>query len=505
MKIKNLFQKVKLTPLVKQITLIVITMSTVIAMISITAILGAPDKRILDLSKNESAPGSYIDNDSTEKSSENQSTILSQNSTNKSGSGIASSISTNGQKSTILSSSIKQSSQTSTSASTTNTLEKQYYKSEVGIWYTVWWQDNKANNPYKGQYQHWADWSRMEPIRGYYSSGDSEIIKTHMNLFEKYGIDYVILDDTNGHGNDAGSIGSNIDKIFATVNGMGAGNAPELAIALGGEFNNGEAADPYGTRVTEANLIYSRYATSYNDIYFKWKNKPLLISYGLVKYQSWDDNRFTVRRATGNVNEWRFSGTALPSTGIWGWVFNSQVNTQEVYGVIPGFNKGAIQGDTANSVVQQIRREQGNHYMQMWLDAIKANRETIVISAWNDFAEEPSIEAMKPRSDAQIAIDSARVGYPYDVRHARDLQNGTDRHNVWLDYYGNPVPYWYEEITWAYTSLKTTLLDGYYYKEEGSSSSYQYKNGQLIKQDKLPAGHPLIRIPAGYLNWFASK
>lgn len=380
-----------------------------------------------------------------------------------------------------------------------------YYDSQIGIWYTVWWQDNDPANPYKAMYQHWPDWSRMEPVRGFYSSGDPEIIRTHMSLFNEYGIDYVILDDTNGHGNDAGSIGANIDKIFSTVRGMGSGKAPKLSIALGGEFNNGAAADPYGSRQAEANLIYDRYTQSYSDVYFKWKNKPLLVSYGLVKYQSWDDLRFTVRRATGNVNEWRFSGTPLPSTGIWGWVFNSQVDNPEVYGVVPGFNKGAIQGNTADSYMEQIKRRQGEHYMDMWLEAIKADRETIVITSWNDFAEEPSVEAMNPRPDSQVALDAARVGYPYDVRHNRDLQNGDDRHNVWLDYYGNHAPYWYEEITWAYASLKTTLLDGYYYRETDKPEVYRYLNGELEHQDAMPHGHPVIKIPAGYIDWFFSK
>lgn len=377
-----------------------------------------------------------------------------------------------------------------------------YYDSKIGIWYTVWWQDDASGNPYNSLYRHWADWSRMEPVRGYYSSGDTEIIRTHMSLFNEYGIDYVILDDTNGHGNDGGSIASNIDKIFAAVRSMGSDNAPEIAIALGGEFNIGDAADPYGSRQQEADLIYSRYAQSYSDIYFKWKNRPLLVSYGLVKYQSWDDQRFTVRRATGNVNEWRFSGTALPSTGIWGWVFNSQVNNPEVYGVIPGFNKGAIQGDTANTYMDQIKRQHGEHYMDMWLEAIEANRETIVITSWNDFAEEPAIEAMNPISDELAAANAARTGYPYDVRHARDLLNGTDRHNIWLDYYGEHAPFWYEEITWAYASLKTTLLDGYYYREVDEPEVYQYLNGQLVYQDKMPHGHPVIKIPEGYFDWF---
>ncbi len=379
---------------------------------------------------------------------------------------------------------------------------RQYYDSRVGIWYTVWWQDNKDTNPFRSMYSHWEDWSRMKPVRGYYSSGDPAIIREHMGLFNRYGIDYVILDDTNGHFNDGGSIASNINSIFATVRDMGEDNAPQIAVALGGAFGDPNAADPYGSMQKEADYIYTRYASDYDDIYFSWKNKPLLITYGVVKYMTWEDPRYSVRRATGNVNEWRVSGTPLPETGIWGWVFNHEVDNPEVYGVIPGFNKGVIQGDTASTWMDQILRRQGEQYMDMWLAAIKANRDTIVITSWNDFAEEPAIEAMDPRPDNEVMEDAQRVGYPFNIRHIRDLSNGTDRHNIWLDYYGTHCPYWYEEITWAYASLKTTLLDGYYYREESDPDVYRYKNGELEKQSAMPHGHPVIRIPDGYFSWF---
>lgn len=514
MTLSEKFGQLWMSSTARQVFAILTTVAVVVSVITVTAIIGTPVKPsdIISAISNSDDP-----DESGSVPADSVSVTTGESGMAESGPDSGSPASVDGKSdsvesksssrissmiSSILSGTSSQNSSGSPSPTTGQTGGKEYYRSQIGIWYTVWWQNNNASNPYKAMYSHWADWSRMEPVRGFYSSGDPEIIKTHMSLFNKYGIDYVLLDDTNGHGNDAGSIGANIDKVFATVRSMGAGKAPQVAIALGGEFNNGTAADPYGSRQSEADLVYSRYAQNYSDIYFKWKNKPLMVSYGLVKYQSWNDIRFTVRRATGNVNEWRFSGTPLPATGLWGWVFNSQVDNTEVYGVVPGFNKGPIQGNTANSTMDQIKREKGDHYMGMWLGAIAANRETIVITSWNDFAEEPSIEAMNPRPDSQVTLDAARVGWPMDVRHARDLQNGDDRHNIWLDYYGVHAPYWYEEITWAYASLKTTLLENYYYRETGSADVYQYKNRQLVKQTEMPHGHPVIKIPDGYFEWF---
>lgn len=381
------------------------------------------------------------------------------------------------------------------------TANREYYSAKTGLWYTVWWQDNaeKTPEPYRRHEEHWKMWTRMTPVRGTYSSGDPEIIKEHMALFSRYGLDFVLLDDTNGHGADYGSIDYNMDQIYNTVSVME--NAPKIAVALGGTFNLPENENTVPERNQEAGIIYQKYFEKYPETYFSWKDKPLLVSYGFSSFFHWDDDRFSVRYATGSVNEGIHSGY-VPKTGLWGWVFNNQTDNQEVYGVIPGFNKGPIPGSTKDSVMDQIRREQGSYYMKNWLEAIKSGREVIMITSWNDFAEEPAIEAALPKSDEEIDPIAKQIGYPMDLRHERDKKNGSDRHNIWLDYYGQPAPFWYEEITWAYLALKTTLLDGYYYREEGEDGFYQYLEGALVPQTQQPHGHPVILLPKGYFDWF---
>lgn len=395
----------------------------------------------------------------------------------------------------------------STTITQSGSSEKEYYKSQIGMWYTVWWQSKDAKTPiqYQTNASHWSEWTRITPARGNYSSGDPDIIKEHMKLFQQYGIDYLILDDTNGHMNDGGSIAYNITQIFKTVKDMGLGNAPKLSVALGGSFLDGNATNQVQSRNLEAGVILKNYIETYPEIYFNWKDKPLLVSYGLPKFFTWTSEKFTVRYATGSTYEAVYSDQGAPATGLWGWVFSGQTENPEVYGVMPGFNKGKIPSKVQGAFTAQIKRQQGEHYMDMWLAAIKANRESIVITSWNDFAEEPAIEAATPKTDAEIDKIVAKAGYPLFDRQERDKLNGTDRHNTWLDYYGEIAPYWYEEITWAYASLKTTLLDGYYYKEEGNDKVFQYKDKQLKEQTEKPHGHPIIRIPAGYFDWFSKK
>ncbi len=68
----------------------------------------------------------------------------------------------------------------------------------VGAWYSVYWYAKGS------QLDHWAEWTRYEPTLGYYDSGD--IIKQQEPYFERAGINYLILDHTNGWNNDGGRI-----------------------------------------------------------------------------------------------------------------------------------------------------------------------------------------------------------------------------------------------------------------------------------------------------------
>src|SRR5437879_5434231 len=77
---------------------------------------------------------------------------------------------------------------------------------QLGLWYTVWWTKDD-------QFGHWANCHRF-PARGRYSSGDPAVIAAHYAQFRDLGVDFLILDDTNGVGNDGGRINENIRAWF---------------------------------------------------------------------------------------------------------------------------------------------------------------------------------------------------------------------------------------------------------------------------------------------------
>lgn len=329
------------------------------------------------------------------------------------------------------------------------------FTSEIGMWYTMWWDDEPPFD------SHWTEWSRYVPVLGDYHSGDAETIRTHMQWAKQAGVDFMILDDTNGHYNDAGNIAAHIDEVFAVVEAMPAGTAPKLALAIGyGQWG----ANDLAAHQAEADLVYEQYASS--PVYYQWKGKPLLINYtSPTWFYRWDDERFTVRMATGKVSD---GAMIAPATGLWGWVFDQQLDNEEVVGVMPGWGTAHMGRPTT-----PIERAGGQLYSDMWMEALRRNPEAVVIASFNDFAEETAIEAATPRSDQQL---------------------------MYTDGYGNAAPDWYEQLTAGYAGLKAGYREGYYYQEENSEQLYQYVNGQLEAASALPPGKPTIVLPVGYMD-----
>ena len=106
-----------------------------------------------------------------------------------------------------------------------------YFNSQVGMWYTVWW-DSEDSDP-KYFEHHWGKETRVKPVKfGYYATDDEIKMDYDFRMFAQWGIDYLILDDTNSHQADGGNIATHINKIFKKVKSLGS-DAPKLCFAGG--------------------------------------------------------------------------------------------------------------------------------------------------------------------------------------------------------------------------------------------------------------------------------
>ena len=340
---------------------------------------------------------------------------------------------------------------------------KKYYDAKVGLWYTVWW-DSHERDPHFFEH-HWLKETRVKPIKhGYYASDDPKKLKDDFRYFRRIGIDYLILDDTNAHGNDAGNIAAHIEACFTVAAELG-DDAPKLCFAGGRPLIGGDVA---GMQVELD--IFADYAKRFPKNTFYWREKPLFVNFNIPENYGYQDQqeRFTMRPAAGHISEGipHREKYELDKIGMYGWVFNVQYDGSEVYGITPGFSRSH---NNLGTSVPPISRKNGKRYQQQWLAAVKRNPEMIVISSWNDHAEETGIEAVEL------------------------LENIPGR--------GEENPFFYEKTTQGYLALKTGLLEDWCYRKENDSIVYRFRNNKLEPVAQLDAKEVVIVVPDDYFAW----
>ena len=351
------------------------------------------------------------------------------------------------------------------SESSGETNVKEYYSSTVGMWYEVLYSGKEQSE--KLYQRHWFEDSRLTPVEdGYYSSADKVKIKKDLTYFQKIGINYIILDDTNGHGNDDGNIALACDCVFQVANEMGAANTPQVCFAAGRPLINGDAAGMKG----EMDIFYG-YAKMYKDLYFQWRGLPLFVNFTDPVNYGYKDERFTIRVGSGVTSAGAPSAKkyGLDKNGMYGWVFDHQYPDSEVYGITPGWSRH--HNNMFDTTYPEVSRENGARYQRMWLEAVKAKKEMIVITGWNEHGEETGIEAVTLREPIK----------------GRDFEHLN--------------PYYYQQITEGYLALKKGYLNDFYYKNEKEDQLYQYKNGKLSKVDSVKQMTAVIVVPDDYFEW----
>ncbi len=350
---------------------------------------------------------------------------------------------------------------------------KEYYGSQVGTWFTIWWVENDSST--KAFYNlHWFQECRLKPVDyGYYSANDKDYLTSVFARLKYMDIDFILLDDTNGHWADNQLIARNMLTCFKVAKSLN-GFAPQIAIATGQPLREGDNATQQ-KEFDEYYKIYNRYKDA--NVFYCYEGKPLLVNYIAEKANARyadNQNRFTIRYGTGLIS-WQNKASnqsIFKTQGNWGWVYDNQNKDSEIMGVQPGYNKPGMESAV-------IKRQGGKHYIEQWLAAIKANPKVIMIPSYNDHCEETGWEATKPVKNASAGLDQ--------------VPSGED-------------PYLYEKITEAYLALRYGYIDGFFYQVEGTSQVYKYTGGALKKVDASAAGkNPIILLPKGYIEWEKSR
>jgi hypothetical protein len=244
---------------------------------------------------------------------------------------------------------------------------------KVGIWYLLLWFDDPSAG-----YFPWEQYVRLTPLEPRYDSADPAHIRATLLALSELGVDFVILDDTNGYYRHDGRFIASVDTFFRELVAFNEshGTAIEAALAIGYEWY--AAGD---TELQQRALDYA-YEVSAHPNYFRLDGKPLLVIYVDPSNSVRPDDRFAVRLASGS-DKW----IASP-TGVWGWKFEyPQAVYSEAMGVMPGWdrNHNTLTGSTPTP------RDGGRYYEESWDFLIAANPRIAVITSWDDWGEETAI------------------------------------------------------------------------------------------------------------------
>ncbi|MBN1489730.1 MAG: hypothetical protein JXA69_07415, partial [Phycisphaerae bacterium] len=245
----------------------------------------------------------------------------------------------------------------------------------IGLWYTVWWTADD-------QFHHWANCHRL-PVRGRYTAGDPEVIGQHYRQFRDIGVDFLILDDTNGVGNDGGRINDNIRAWFDFMDARPAAERIPICIGGGGEMR----AEGAIGQSRAADFYYAAWAQ--RPSYFHLDGKPLLLVDTDKNYGpgDWDAPRFTVRWAYNGDN---FESMAKRKT--WGWGAYAPVPIlAESMSLWPGHRFPKNVAEQGYDPLEEPR-EGGQLYVRNWLRVLKARPRFVTIADYNNFEEETAIE-----------------------------------------------------------------------------------------------------------------
>lgn len=359
---------------------------------------------------------------------------------------------------------------------------------KVGAWYSLYFYDQSQNT---SDFAHWNMWTRYAPLlskfgptkpdgsKDFYGYDSGDVIAQQYPCLKRAGINYLVLDNTNFIGNDAGKIEENARKVFANLN-------PDISIAMAlgaplwsndkinGISLEGNRAYRKTVMDSEADKVFNEYVSKPN--YMKWDNgKPLLVIYNDIEntypnddhLEFWDDTRFAVKDSAHKLLGKSAKLQNYKASGIWGWAVFDPLESSETMTAQPGYYTRHMQGRENHPF---IMKDQGRNYIKHWLLILKNKPRNVVIPSWNDWGEETAIEPAYARKDSA---------------------------EKFLDYYGVEVPDWYLQITEAYTNLRIGFMEGNFYKNENSDQVYKVVRGKFERQYEMPHEKPVIVVPDG--------
>ena len=299
-----------------------------------------------------------------------------------------------------------------------------------------------------------------------YDSADETVIDSHLAMLHGAGFDVLLFDLTNhvqtGFILDRARVVR--DRIVAFNQGRPENDRIRFAIAVGGmQFSHNPAELEGEAAFVAANFVLG-------DEYYRWKGKPLLVSYsGPEDRSAWQahpdhtqTDQFSVGFAQGEIKD-------ASAAGFFGWGVTQTISDPEVMTVMAGWDN--------NKCGPIVLRDQGRFYDASWRSLLAARPHLAVVNSFNEYAEETAVAP---------TITTGALGR-------------LPTKEPWLDYQGVPTTDWYWQMTaqWNFLYRTGCYQPGTYVREVGSPDVYRFVDGSFAYQGVLPAGTPVLEITAG--------
>ena len=263
----------------------------------------------------------------------------------------------------------------------------------VAVYFYVWYSEGLGN-------RHWNDSIYNvvvdEPLIGYYSSIDEEVIRWQLNLIKQAGINVLFISwwGPNSYEDRAAK------KVFSLLKDYGLKATIFIEPYLGNDPN----VYNYTWWNSVLNYIYHNYVVPYRESYFVWDGKPLVLAFNPIgKKYIYNDFRFTIR-IVGNSEyvDWDY------------WIYPPRIRDDGYIAIIPRYDDYFLYLAGARQSYTRIDYDYSERiYEEMWKYVLE-NRDKIkliAICSWNEYHERTMIE---PHYDT-----TANIKYdPYNMtRH----------------------------------------------------------------------------------------
>jgi len=264
------------------------------------------------------------------------------------------------------------------------------YSRSVGMWNLMLWFND-------GDYRPWEQNVRLTPLnQKIYNSYDYSNVLYTLNMAESMGVDYLILDDTNGVFRHNGNFDKTIKAYLRIIKQKKF--KIKISIATGYEIYEKHDFTLFNKSINHLSRYFK------DSSYYEVDGKPLIILYvnpnnssiydisqqpSNNKFISNDDKfgyrnylkKYSIRYASGQ-NDW-----ISDIYGVYGWKCKSNSTYASTMCVMPGWNRSHNQLTGSASV----NRGDGDYYKHSWNNILEKMPENLVITSWDDWAEETAI------------------------------------------------------------------------------------------------------------------